>query len=150
MTGWPWTVTTLPFAWATTSSIVAAMPSTTPSDTASTAEDERASLTVDAAQSTGRPRVSAIDRMKAIASFLTFSPSVPGMSWPFASIGEAAPMRVPGRHVRQVRREGDERPGAGREPARRGDPDDDRDGRLEDRRHDVHRRVEAGRRACSA
>jgi hypothetical protein len=51
---------------------------------------------VEAAQSTGRPRVWAIERMKAIASLRTFSPSVPGMSWPFESMGDAAPIRVPG------------------------------------------------------
>ena len=44
--------------------------------------DDLASATVDTAQSTGRPRASAIDVMLAIASFLTFSPSVPGMSSP--------------------------------------------------------------------
>ena len=34
--------------------------------------------------------------MLAIASFLTFWPSVPGMSCPLLSTGEAAPMFVPG------------------------------------------------------
>ena len=55
-----------------------------------------ASETVDTAQATGRPRASAIAVMLAIASFFTFSPSVPGMSWPLLSTGEAAPMFVPG------------------------------------------------------
>ena len=52
--------------------------------------------TVDTAQSTGRPRASAIEVMLAIASFLTFSPSVPGMSSPLLPTGDAAPMLVPG------------------------------------------------------
>ena len=55
-----------------------------------------ASETVDTAQSTGRPRASAIDVMLAMASFLTFSPRVPGMSSPLLPTGEAAPMLVPG------------------------------------------------------
>ena len=40
MTGCPSTLTVLPFACATTSSIVEAIPSTAPSDTASMADDE--------------------------------------------------------------------------------------------------------------
>jgi hypothetical protein len=67
--------------------MVEAIPSTTPSDTASRADEERAALTVESAQSTGRWRVSAIERMNAIASLRTLSPSVPGMSCPFESIG---------------------------------------------------------------
>ena len=72
------------------------MPSTAPAATASVAVYDLASETVDTAQSTGRPRVSAIDVMLAIASFLTFSPSVPGMSSPLLPTGDAAPMFVPG------------------------------------------------------
>ena len=46
------------------------MPSTAPTATASRADDETALSTVETAQSTSRPRVSAIDLMLAIASFL--------------------------------------------------------------------------------
>ncbi len=52
--------------------------------------------TVVTAQSMGRPRASAMDEMFLIASFLTFSPSVPGMSDPSPDTGDAAPMLVPG------------------------------------------------------
>src|SRR5439155_18485932 len=90
------TCTVFPFACRMTSSIVLAIPSTAPTETASLAGDERASATVETAQSTGRWRTWAIEVTQAIASFLTFSPSVPGMSCPEESIGEAAPIRVPG------------------------------------------------------
>ena len=72
------------------------MPSTAPTATASSADDETALSTVETAQSTSRPRVSAIDLMLAIASLRTFSPIVPVMSSPPDPTGEAAPMLVPG------------------------------------------------------
>ena len=72
------------------------MPSTAPTATASSADDETALSTVEMAQSTSRPRVSAIDLMLAIASLRTFSPIVPVMSSPPDPTGEAAPMLVPG------------------------------------------------------
>ena len=52
--------------------------------------------TVEIAQSTFRPRASAIERMFAMASFFTFSPMVPVMSSPPEPTGDAAPMFVPG------------------------------------------------------
>ena len=61
-----------------------------------TAGDDFALSTVHTAQSTFRPRVSAIERMLAIASFLTFSPIVPARSSPPDPTGDAAPMFVPG------------------------------------------------------
>jgi hypothetical protein len=48
------------------------------------------------AHATLRWRAWAIEVASAIASLRTFSPSVPGMSSPVESIGDAAPMRVPG------------------------------------------------------
>ena len=117
-----------------TSSSVAAMPSTAPTATASLGGDDRASRDgrdgpVD------RPwRASAIAVILAIASFRTLSPSVPGMSLPSPSTGDAAPMLRAGRHQGDVGGEGDERPGARREAAGRRDPDDRRDAALEERR----------------
>ena len=92
----PPTVTVRPSAAASTSSNVVAIPSTAPASTASLAGDDFASRTVAIAHSALRPRVSAIDRMLAIASLSTFSPSVPSMSSPPPPTGEAAPIRVPG------------------------------------------------------
>ncbi len=72
------------------------MPSTAPSATASSAGDERASRTVETAHSTFRSRALAIEVILAMASFMTLSPSVPGMSVPSPLMGDAAPMLVPG------------------------------------------------------
>ena len=113
------------------------MPSTAPTLTASLTGDDFASRTAETAQSTLRWRASAIAVILAIASFRTLSPSVPLMSSPWPPTGEAAPMLVPGAISGDVGGERDERPGAGGEPAGRGDPDDDRDLRLEQRPDDV-------------
>ncbi len=48
------------------------------------------------AQSTGRPRSSAMAVMDAMVSFMTLSPSVPSMSAPWPPTGVAAPMLVAG------------------------------------------------------
>ena len=72
------------------------MPSTACIATASDAGELTALSTVLTAQSTFRPRTSAIERILAMASFLTFSPSVPGMSSPWPPTGDAAPISVPG------------------------------------------------------
>ena len=97
----------------------------------------------DTAQSTGRPRVSAIDVMLAIASFLTFSPRVPGMSSAVAADGRGGPDVRARRHVGEVGRHRDERPRARRAAAARRDPHDDGHVRLEERAGDVLGRVEA-------
>ena len=89
-------MTVLPLAKARTSGRVAAMPSTAWSDTAWVALALTAWRTVERAQSTLRPRVSAIDWILAAASLVTFWPSVPVMSPPLLSTGDAAPMLVPG------------------------------------------------------
>ena len=122
------------------------MPSTAPIATASEADDETASSTVETAQSTSRPRASAIDRMLAIASLRTLSPIVPSSSSPPEPTGDAAPMLVPGRHVGEVRGERDERARAGRPPAARRDPHDRRQGSLEQAGDDPLRGVEAAAR----
>ena len=96
VTGWDRTSTTCPSAWRRTSSSEVAMPSTAPTATASSAEAETAFSTVETAQSTFRPRASAIERMFFIASLRTLSPIVPSSSAPPAPTGEAAPMFVPG------------------------------------------------------
>jgi hypothetical protein len=96
VTGWPATSTCLPFANASTSSSVAAIPSTAPSATASLAGDDRALSTVDTAHETLRWRSWAIAVIFAIASFLIFSPIVPPMSSPWPPTGDAAPIEVPG------------------------------------------------------
>src|SRR6476659_11262515 len=96
LTGAAPTWTTWPAALRRTSSSEVAMPSTAPTATASSADDETALSTVETAQSTSRPRVSAIDLMLAMASLRTFSPIVPVMSSPPDPTGEAAPMLVPG------------------------------------------------------
>ena len=92
----PKTLTTRPLAAERTSSYVAAMPSTACIATASDAGELTARSTVLTAQSTFRPRTSAIERILAMASFFTFSPSVPGMSSPCPPTGDAAPISVPG------------------------------------------------------
>ena len=97
----------------------------------------RAPDTVETAQSTLRPRSSAIAVIFAIASFMTFSPIVPPMSSPWPLTGDAAPMLVPGAISAMFAGERDERARARREAAGRGDPDDHRDLRLEDRADDV-------------
>ena len=136
----PKTSTWRPSASARTSSIVAAIPSTAPASSASVAEYERASATVETAQSTGRPCASASARIDAIASSRTFTPIVPGMSPPLLVTGAAAPMFVRGSHVREMRGERDERAGARGSGARGSHPDDDRQRRLEERLLDlVHR-----------
>ena len=73
-----------------------ALMSMAPAASASSTVYERASLTVPTAQSTGRPRSSAMAVMDAMASFMTLSPSVPSMSSPWPPTGVAAPMFVPG------------------------------------------------------
>ena len=109
-------------------------------ETASSAGDDLASRTVEIAHSTLRSRAFAIAVILAIASFMTFSPSVPSMSVPSPLIGEAAPMLVPGAISAMFADERDERAGARREAARRRDPDDHGDLRLEQRADDVVRR----------
>ena len=89
-------VTCRPCAAASTASSEAAIPSTAWAATACSAEADVASRTVDTAQSTLRPRVSAIEVMVEIAMLRILSPSVPGMSPPEESTGDAAPMLVPG------------------------------------------------------
>jgi len=96
VTGRPASVSCFPLAAWRISSSEPAIPSTAWRLTASLAAELRASWTVETAQSTFRPRVSAIERMFAIASLRTFWPSVPGMSLPLESTGDAAPMFVPG------------------------------------------------------
>src|SRR3954454_24270271 len=96
VSGTLWTSTTSPIAFRWASSTETAMPLTAPIDTASAADVETAFSTVDTAQSALWPRAVAIERMLAIASLLTFSPSVPVRSWPPEPTGEAAPMFVPG------------------------------------------------------
>ena len=71
-----------PLAAASTASSEAAMPSTALAATACSADADVASRTVETAQSTGRPRVSAIEVMMEIAMLRTLSPSVPVMSPP--------------------------------------------------------------------
>ena len=89
------------------------MPSTAPAATASLGRSsDFASLTVETAQSTGRPRASAIEVMLAIASFLTFSPSVPAMSSPCSPTGDGGADVRARRHAGEVRGQGDERAGA--------------------------------------
>ena len=93
----PATVTSCPSAAASTSSSVLAIPSTAPSgDRLARRCRTRASATVETAQSTGRPRASAMAVMLAIASLRTLSPIVPVMSSPPLPTGDAAPMFVPG------------------------------------------------------
>ncbi len=96
VTGCERTSTMRPSAWRRTSSTDVAIASTAPTATASLAVDETALSTVETAHSTSRWRASAIDRMLAIASFLTLSPIVPVSSSPPAPTGDAAPMFVPG------------------------------------------------------
>ena len=96
VTGAPRTLTVRPWAKASTSAIVAALPSTAPRATASSASEERASRTVATAHSTLRPRSRAIAVIFATASLSTFSPIVPAISSPCPPTGEAAPMFVPG------------------------------------------------------
>ena len=74
----PATSTWRPLAKASTSSRVAAVPSTTPSLTASLTGDDLASRTAETAQSTLRCRASAIEVILAIASFRILSPSRAG------------------------------------------------------------------------
>src|SRR3954469_26039553 len=96
VTGALLTSTTSPSALRWTSSTDTAMPLTAPIETASVADAETPFSTVDTAQSALWPRAVAIEWMLAIASLLTFSPSVPVRSWPPEPTGEAAPMFVPG------------------------------------------------------
>ena len=82
----------------------------------------RVLATVETAQSTGRPRASAIAGSFAIASLRTLSPIVPGMSSPLLLTGDGGADVRAGRHVREVRGERDERAGARGPGARRARP----------------------------
>ncbi len=123
------------------------MPSTAPTATASMADDETALSTVETAQSTSRPRASAIDRMLAIASLRDLvadrarrgprhrpRPATPrrcSCRAPCTRGSTASVMNVPALAARAA---------AGR------DPHDRRQRRLEQCGHDPLRRVEAAAR----
>ena len=92
----PPTFTVIPSACASRSSISVALISIAPAASASSTVYDRASSTAATAQSTGRPRSSAIDVIWAIVSLRTLRPRSPSMSSPCPLIGVAAPTLVAG------------------------------------------------------
>ncbi len=70
--------------------------STRPASSASSAENDRLSVTASSASFWSRPRRAASERAVAAASWVTLSPIAPGMSPPPPATGWAAPVFVPG------------------------------------------------------